>query len=119
MTALGMSRERGMVTAEAAVVAPFVLTLGLALLWCSALGIAQVRLSDAAREAARVVARGEPVESAERLARSQAPDGARIEVVRGEGLVEVRATVRAGLPFLPQVGTRRLEAHAVAADERP
>ena len=114
-----MTRERGMVTAEAAVVAPFVLVLGLALLWCSALGIAQVRLSDATREAARVVARGEPVASAERLARSQAPDGTTIRVRRAQGLVEVRATVRAGLPFLPHVGTRRLHAHAVAAAEQP
>ena len=52
-------RERGMVTAELAVVAPFGVALTLLLLWIVSLGLTQVRLVDASREAARVMARGE------------------------------------------------------------
>ena len=53
-------RERGMVTAEMAVLAPFGVAFGLLLLWIVSLGFTQVQLVDAAREAAQVEASGLP-----------------------------------------------------------
>ncbi|WP_227984784.1 TadE family type IV pilus minor pilin [Nocardia spumae] len=71
----------------------------------------QIRCVDAAREAARLAARG--VESdALQTARRVAPPGAEVEL-RGEG-EQIVATVRARAPLLPML---RLRAEAVAARE--
>ena len=69
-----------MVTAEMAVLAPFGMVFGLLLLWVVSLGFTQVLLVDAAREAARLVARGEPVAAASDVARRHAPPGATVTV---------------------------------------
>lgn len=116
-----MRRERGMVSAELATVAPFGLALALLMLWLVTLGLTQVRLVDASREAARLVARGEPVASAEAVARRLAPAGARVRVETVDGLVEVRVSARSRvpLPVLENVGSHELAASAVAADEDP
>ncbi|MGJ9412749.1 TadE family type IV pilus minor pilin [Aeromicrobium sp. CF4.19] len=116
-----MRRERGMVTAELATIAPFGVALALLLLWIVSLGVTQVRLVDASREAARLVARGETVESATATARRLAPAGAAVVVERKDGLVEVRieASSRLPLPGLREVGSHRLSSAAVAADEAP
>lgn len=113
--------NRGMVTAELAVIAPFGAALALLLLWVVSLGLTQVRLVDASREAARVVARGEPVAQAEALARAQAPEGATVSTSTDDGIVTVRvaATSRMPIPFFEGIGARRLEATAVAAQESP
>ena len=115
------SRERGMVTAEMAVLAPFGVAFGLLLLWIVSLGFTQVQLVDAAREAARLVARGEPVSTASDVARRQAPPGADVRVSEHDGLVTVRVSARSRLPLpvLRHVGARTLEASAVSADEQP
>ena len=114
-------RERGMVTAEMAVLAPFGVTFGLLLLWIVSLGFTQVQLVDAAREAARLVARGEPVAAAVDVARRQAPADARVRISERNGLVTVRISARSRLPLpvLRHVGARTLAASAVSADERP
>jgi Flp pilus assembly protein TadG len=116
-----MSRERGMVTAEMAVLAPFGLVFGLVLLWIVSLGFTQVQLVDAAREAARLVARGETVNAASGVARHQAPAGATVHVSTDAGLVTVHVSARSRLPlpFLRHLGGRTLEASAVSADESP
>jgi len=110
-----------MVTAELAVIAPLGVALALLLLWVVSLGLTQVRLVDASREAARVVARGEPVTQAEALARAQAPAGTDVSISTADGVVTVRATAtsRMPLPFFQGIGARRLEATAVAAQEAP
>ena len=115
------SREHGMVTAEMAVLAPFGVAFGLLLLWIVSLGFTQVQLVDAAREAARLVARGEPVAAASVVARRQAPPGARVQVSEHDGLVTVHVSARSRLPLpvLRHVGARTLEASAVSADEAP
>jgi Flp pilus assembly protein TadG len=114
-------RERGMVTAEMAVLAPFAVAFGLLLLWIVSLGFTQVQLVDAAREAARLVARGEPVAAAADLARRQAPGDAKVRISERDGLVTVRVSTRSRLPLpvLRHIGARTLEASAVSADERP
>jgi hypothetical protein len=112
---------RGMVTAETAVLAPFGVAFAVLLLWMVSLGFTQVQLVDAAREAARLVARGETPATAESVARRQAPPGATVEVSSRHGLVtvEVSARSRLPLPFFAHVGARTMHASAVSADESP
>ena len=110
-----------MVTAEMAVLAPFGMVFGLLLLWVVSLGFTQVLLVDAAREAARLVARGEPVAAASDVARRHAPPGATVTVSEHDGLVTVQVSARSRLPLpvLSHVGGRTLAASAVSADEEP
>jgi hypothetical protein len=110
-----------MVTAEMAVLAPFGVAFGMMLLWIVSLGVTQVQLVDAAREAARLVARGEPVPAASAVARRHAPPGATVTVSELAGLVTVRVSARSRLPVpvLRHVGARTLQASAVSADEEP
>ncbi len=111
-----------MVTAELAVLVPFALAFVLLLVWLVSLGVAQVRLVDAAREGARAVARGTPVEEADALVRRLAPPGAEVTVRRGDdGTVEVEVTSRSRplAPFAGTVGSAGLGATAVAALEDP
>lgn len=98
-------RERGSVTAEAALVLPvLVLLLTVAVGTVSAV-TAQMRCVDAAREAARAVARGESLESGIELAARAAPAGARIRVDSSAEriVVTVTAEVPIGGGLLPAV----------------
>jgi hypothetical protein len=115
------AREQGMVTAEMAVLAPVGVAFGLLLLWIVSLGLTQVQLVDAAREAARLVARGEPVTNASVVARRHAPPDAKVRVAEHDGLVTVRVSARSRLPLpvFRHVGAATLEASAVSADEEP
>jgi hypothetical protein len=90
--------DRGSVTVEAAIaLSAFVIVLGLAL---GSLSVAadQVRCVDAAREAARLIARGE-ADHAEDAVAQIAPAGAEITInVEGEHIhVGVRATPVGGM----------------------
>ena len=118
-----MSRdERGAVTAETAVVLPLLVAVTLSMVWLVAVGPAQMRATDAAREAARALARGESVARAEALARQAAP-GIGVRVVRDQGKVRVvvdqRLTPPAGvLGHLPGAGVHA-EATALVEDVEP
>lgn len=82
--------DRGTVTAELAVCLPvLVLLLAVALSAVSVAGV-RVRVQDAAREAARAAARGDPV-AARRMAQQYAP-GASVSIGSADG--EVTAVVR-------------------------
>lgn len=110
-----------MVTAELAMGLPLLVALTWVLAWLLSLGVAQVRVVDAARETARAVARGDPVTAALSRGRQVAPAGADLAVRSGQGEVVVTATARVSGPggllgLLPGV---RLEATAVAAAEYP
>lgn len=110
MAVVGRAGDRGAVTVEAALaLCSLVAVLALALAGVSAVS-AQLRCIDAAREAARLTARGEP-EHGERIAQRLAPGGATVRVtVHGEEVVaEVSADPVGGL--LPGVDVR---AEAVA-----
>lgn len=103
--------DRGAVTVEAAIAlasVTAVLVLALAGLMAAA---AQVQCLDAAREAARLVARGEGARAAA-VAAQVAPSGAQVEVVAGADLVTVRVTAQARL--LPGL---ELRGEAVAVPE--
>lgn len=109
----------GAVTAEAAVVVPLLVAVAMALVWLVALAATQVRVVDAARETARAAARGESDAASAQRGRSVAPDGARIEISRGDGTVtvDVLAEVQGPgglLTFLPAVP---VTSRAVAAEE--
>jgi len=100
-------RDRGSVTAEFAIVLPALLVL---LVVCAGvLGAtgSRIRLEDAAADAARIVARGEPEGRASSIV-AAAVDGARAGVSRSDGLVCVtaRAVVRiAGVASVPVSAT--------------
>lgn len=87
-----------MVTAEAALVLPLIAIFALALVWLMTVGIAEVRVVDAARDAARAVARGEDDTAAAGAARRTAGSDAGVTVRRGSGLVSVTVTERVSPP---------------------
>lgn len=111
--------EAGAVAAEAAVVVPVLALVTVGLAWLVTLGVSHGRVVDAAREAARVVARGESAATGAALARRVGPAGTRA-VVNGDGdtvVVTVTAPVRPPggiLGFLPPVD---LHAQAVSLRE--
>ena len=116
-----MRRDRGMVTAELATIAPLAVAFAFLLLWIVSLGLTQVRITDASREGARMIARGEAVRDAEDMARRHSPDGASVEVDTEAGTVTVtvRARSKLPLPFFSGIGARELESSSVAAVESP
>ena len=109
-------RESGMVTAETAVLAP-VVALCLALgAWIISLAHLQVRLIDAARDTARLVARGEAPADAVRAVRSTLPDSVRFQVRRTQGAyVTVVVTGRSRAPLRGLAW--RLSARSTCVDE--
>lgn len=114
------ARERGAVTAELALGLPLLLSVTVGLVWLLAVGAAQVRVVDAAREAARMLARGDSQTSAvSRGTRVAGPDSS-VRVVHRSGEVAVTVTRSFDGPggvlgVLPGV---QLEAEAVAATEQ-
>lgn len=111
--------ETGTVTAETAVVLPVLVMVVLGLVWAVCLGVAQVRVVDAARETARAVARDEAADEAISLGRRVAPPGSHIEVRDQGGTVDVLVSAEVDGPggllsFLPAVN---VDASAVAAKE--
>ena len=100
MTQRGTRGDAGMVTAETAVLAP-VVALSLALgAWIISLAHLQVRLIDAARDTARLVARGEAPAEAVREIRGTLPGDARFRVRHADGgYVTVQVTARSRAPL--------------------
>lgn len=90
--------DSGAVTAELALGIPLLLALTVALVWMLAVGTAQVRVIDASREAARVVARGDSADAAEAVALRIAPDGARVRISTTDGQVSVTTSARVAAP---------------------
>jgi hypothetical protein len=98
---------------------PVLLALTLALVWLLSLGLTQVLVLDASREAARSLARGDPVASALAAGRRVAPAGSDFAIHQEDTWVEVEVTAPAGRPsgllgFLPSV---RLSGRSVAQVE--
>lgn len=110
----GRGRDRGFVTAEAAVVLPVLVAFTMALVWAVLAASAQIRCVDAARAGARAVARQEPRAAAIAAARQAAPPDARVEVGRDGDLVRVTVLARSVGPGPLGV---ELRAIAVAAAE--
>ncbi len=118
-----MSRrsERGAVTAELALGLPLLLAVTVGLVWLLAAATAQVRVVDAAREAARVAARGDGPAAARAVGERIAPPDAELAVEVSGGEVRAEATARIDGPgglfdFLPGI-TVRATAVAVAEED--
>jgi TadE-like protein len=119
MTRTRTRGDRGAATAELAMVLPLLVAVALGLVWLLAVGSAQVRTVDAARETARALARGDDQASAVARGLQVAPPGSRMQVSRGDGQVRVVVTGRVEGPggLLAGMPAPELHAEAVAADE--
>lgn len=95
----GTGRDRGSVLLETVLAIPLLLMVAAALGWAVSLGAATAAVGDVARNAARAIARGDPVEAA--IAAVRAGDGALvINVTESQGSVVV-AVEKAIAPPLP------------------
>lgn len=96
----GSSRRRddGSVTAEAAIVLPLVAAFALVLVWMISVGIAQVQVVDAARDAARALARGDDEAIAVQVAERTAPDHAMVSSSRTGDTVTVTVSSHQDAP---------------------
>lgn len=114
-----MSRDqRGAATAELALGIPLLVSLTIGLVWLLTIGMAQVRMVDAARETARASARGDAEPEAVELGLRVAP-GASVTVSQTQGRVTASANDTVSPPggllaFLPEV---HVHADAVTAPE--
>ncbi|MFE7036168.1 TadE family type IV pilus minor pilin [Streptomyces sp. NPDC057621] len=108
------ARDRGFVTAEAAVVLPVLVAFTMALVWALLAAVALIQCVDAARAGARAAARQEPPGTVLATARQAAPSDARISFRREGDLVRVR--VEAETPG-PGALTLDLAQEAVALAE--
>lgn len=111
--------QRGAATAELALVLPALVAVTAGLVWLLAVGAAQVRVVDAARETARAAARGDADAAAVARGERVAPPGSTVTVTRSEGVVVASAIGEVDGPgglfdFLPAV---RVRATAHALDE--
>lgn len=123
MTRRPRRTERGAATAELVMVLPLLVAVTIGLVWLLAVGAAQVRAIDAARETARAAARGDADGEAIALGRKVAPDGATVTLTRSPDRVRVVASGEVRGPgglfdFLPGV-TVRAEAVAAAEESAP
>lgn len=114
--------DRGAVTAELAMTLPLLLAVTVGLVWLLSVGAAQIRTVDAAREAARALARGDDTGAAVAAGERVAPDGGRITFATAGDRVVATAAAEVDGPggifgFLPSV-TVHAEAEALAEDDR-
>jgi Flp pilus assembly protein TadG len=112
--------ERGAATAELALTIPVLVSLTIGLVWLLSVGVAEVQMVDAAREAARASARGDPVPEAVARGERVAP-GSTVTVTVADGTAVATASGAVDPPggllgFLPEV---HLHARAVTAAESP
>lgn len=113
------TEDQGMVTAETAMILPFLVALAFALVWATTMGITQVRLVDAAREGARMAARGDDSDAVREGVRAMAPQGSVVEIDEGREsttVVTVAHEARVDLPIVRGFALS-LQATAVSADE--
>lgn len=101
--------ESGAVTAETAILLPALVVLLITGMWVVGIVLANVRCIDAARDAARAVARGETNEVAEEIGSRAAPPGAEIEINRDGQEVEVVVSAPAKLDWLLLSGLPSVE----------
>jgi hypothetical protein len=113
--------QRGMVTAETAISLTALVVVLLAMLWVVTLVGWQARCLDAARDAARAMARGESAASSRSEASRSAPPGAQIQVdVVGDlAIATVGLQARPPWPILSALPAVSLEGKAVVVIEPP
>jgi hypothetical protein len=101
------------------VVLPVLVAVALGLVWVIGLAVAQVRVVDGAREAARLAARGESDAAAGAAARRVAPEGSTVALRRGGGRVTVvvEASVHGPGGLLRMAPGVTVRSSAVAVEE--
>ena len=100
-------RDRGAVTAEAALALPALAVVAAALVALGHVAVAQLRCADAARSAARLAARGESIGLVRARAEAAAPPGASVVVLGGAQIaVLVSAPVTLPLGLSLRVGSQ-------------
>jgi hypothetical protein len=110
--------DAGSVTAETALVLPALIMVALLLVWSVTVGAAQVRCFDAARGAARAVARGEPLDDVQRRAQDAAPTGARVTITRlGDEVTVAVELATSAPPWMPALPSLRVAGSATAIAE--
>lgn len=111
--------SRGAVTAELVVGLPVLFAVTLGLVWLLAVGSAQIRTVDAAREAARAAARGDDVSAAVAAGERVAPDGVRLTVRLEGAQVVATAEGRVAGPggLFAVIPGAQVRAEAVAVQE--
>lgn len=87
-----------MVTAEIATALPALALVLVAAIWAVLFAASQLRCVDAAREAARAVARGEEPAVVRQVAQEVAPEGATVDVEQVDGTVRVRVSADVSMP---------------------
>jgi hypothetical protein len=106
-----------MVTAETAVVLPIIAAFALAVLWLVSLAVAEIRLVDSARDAARALALGVGESSVRSQILDRAPSGTRLDVVRKGSDVTVEVSLAADAPGWLLVPLPAVSLHAAATTE--
>lgn len=101
-------------------VIPVLLLTAMGLVWLLTVAVAQVRVTDAAREVARLVARDETHATALARGREVAPPGAVIEVSEADRdvVVQVRLAVDGPAALQRLLPDLTVDARAVATKER-
>ena len=89
--------DSGYVTAETALALPSLMAVFFVLLLIVLAAGDQIRCADAAWEAARLAARGEPADLAATDAKRWAPPGAEVSVAPEDGSAHATVSVRVGL----------------------
>lgn len=114
-----LATERGMVTAETAVVLPLVALFAMVLVWMVTAVTAHVQVVDAARDGARAIARGEDEQAAVAHARRVAPRDSQVRVEAEQQTVTVTVEVDAQAPgwLLVPLPAVHLESQATVARE--
>ena len=113
--------ERGAATAELALVLPLLAAMTVGLVWLLAVGAAQIRTVDAARETARALARGDDEASAVARGARVAPRGSTVSAswVGEEVHVTVTGTVPGPGGLFDALPAPEVSAEAVAVAEVP
>ena len=106
--------EFGMVTAETAMVLPIVAAFVLALVWLISVAVTEIRLIDAARDAARGVARGDADDVVRAQIASTAPAGTTLALTHAGDEVMAEVSVAAEAPGWLLVPLPAIELHASA-----
>lgn len=106
-----------MVTAETAMVLPGLLLSGLLLVNVISIGITQVELVDASREAARMIARGDDTSAAFANAKRLAPANTEFTKTTSDGFITVVANKKVAI--MGGWYSIDLEAESVTTAEQP
>ena len=113
--------ERGAATAELALVLPLLVAMTIGLVWLLAVGAAQIRTVDAARETARALARGDDEAAAVARGARVAPRGSAVSATwtGDEVHVTVTGSVRGPGGLFDALPAPEVSAEAVAVAEDP